>query len=170
VIPQLCALAETPGDVTLCINEDTSLSSLADTGRGRIVRKITMQATNLDEYARMSSLPPVKFLKLDLEGFEWDALRGATRLIAQNHEMCILCELAPRNLIPRRICTPDVLDWVRQRGLLAWEIDAAHRRLVRLEGNDPRYSHRNYFFARQNSRIASQLDALTKYIPEGEKQ
>lgn len=170
VVPQLCALAEKSGDVTLCINEDTSLSSLADTNRGMIVRRISVQATNLDEYARTSSLPPVKFLKLDLEGFEWDTLRGATRLMAQNHEMGILCELAPRNLIPRHIHTPDVLAWVRQQGLLVWEIDAAHRRLVRLEGNDPRCAYRNYFFARQNSRMAGQLDTLTARIPEGEKQ
>ncbi len=165
----LLALAEQPGEMTFCINEDTSLSSLTDTGRGRVARRITVHATNLDEYVRTHSLPPVKFLKLDLEGFEWDALRGATELIARNPEMAILCELAPRNLIPRKIHTADVLAWVHGQGLAVWEIDLAQRRLVRLEGNMPGCGHRNYFFARQNSHMAGLLDILTARIPEGVK-
>jgi FkbM family methyltransferase len=165
----LLALAEQPGELTFCINEDTSLSSLTDTGRGRVARRITVRATNLDEYTKTQSLPPVKFLKLDLEGFEWDALRGATGLIARNPEMAILCELAPRNLIPRKIRITDVLAWIHGQGLAVWEIDLAHRRLVQLTGNVPIYGHRNYFFARQSSHMAGLLDTLTANIPKGVK-
>ncbi len=80
------ALAETEGMATIhCIMDDPALSSLLDRDLGPSyadarrcdysVRRVT-----LDQFADL----PIRFIKLDLEGYDFYALKGAGNILARH--------------------------------------------------------------------------------------
>lgn len=52
-------------------------------------------------------------LKVDVEGFEWEVLRGASRLIGE-HAPALWLELHP-DLLPRRELVAEILEWIAAR-------------------------------------------------------
>jgi FkbM family methyltransferase len=63
-----------------------------------IGEKETVPVTTLDAYAKKVGLPPVHFLKVDVEGGEFGVFNGARQFLADNKDLVILFESAPIGL------------------------------------------------------------------------
>lgn len=57
------------------------------------VESISVQTTTIDEYLERNNLPAPKLVKIDIEGAEIHALRGAPNLLAS--KALVICELHP---------------------------------------------------------------------------
>lgn len=71
---------------------------------------IKVSATSLDHYVvqRQIDISSIKFIKMDIEGYEYIALRGAKTLL---HKVpCLLCEFSPAYMERGGINSQDLLD------------------------------------------------------------
>jgi FkbM family methyltransferase len=90
--PHRLALGDEAGDIEMNVNRNLWTSSILDANeRGHafhddwceVVRKERIGVVRLDEWARDHAVEDVALLKLDLQGYELRALRGAGGLLAR---------------------------------------------------------------------------------------
>lgn len=74
------AAADSVGEVDFFIAKENEFSSMKDTGRKRIQRRVRVPCTTLDSL----QLPPVGLLKIDVEGFERTVISGADALLRRD--------------------------------------------------------------------------------------
>ena len=111
------ALAETEGALDLTTYEAGSGSaSLAPSDGGQIVR---VRATTLD--AVTAGLDRVDLVKLDVEGAELRALRGAARLLAA-HRPILLLELEPGHLAQQGASVAELETLLTEAGYVAYAL------------------------------------------------
>jgi FkbM family methyltransferase len=94
-------------------------SSLTRTGLGGSsteddVERYTISTIPLDDYLRESSLAAPSFMKLDVEGAEIHALRGATNILRSS--TTIVCELHPYAWTEFAVTFDDLLRLVHESG------------------------------------------------------
>jgi FkbM family methyltransferase len=80
-----CALAESVGEAQFHINEKNHTSSLLETLEPDAMHPAataTVPLTSLDAWCVQEKLPPPEVIKLDLQGHELAALRGAQKSLA----------------------------------------------------------------------------------------
>jgi FkbM family methyltransferase len=118
------ALSQEPGEAELAVpvHEGRELSALASLDPGDApadVRfdKVPVEVTTLDAVLG-DDVPPVRFLKCDVEGHELEALRGGEAMLRRDHP-AILLEAEQRHQREGRSVT-DVLDYVRWLGYRGW--------------------------------------------------
>jgi FkbM family methyltransferase len=109
VRPVQIAVADTTGEITLYVANDLNVDHRTyDTGEGR--RAIPRHATRLDDY-----FPPgtkIGFLKMDIQGFELHALRGAERILSENREIGLLLEYWPYGLLRAGVRPAELLEFL----------------------------------------------------------
>jgi FkbM family methyltransferase len=111
------ALADVKGELEFTAFEAGSgISSLASTRSGAVVR---VRATTLD--ALTASLPRVDLVKLDLEGAELRALRGARRLLTERRP-ALMIELEPNHLKRQGGSIGEIESLLRGAGYDAFDI------------------------------------------------
>jgi FkbM family methyltransferase len=76
---------------------------------------LRVPVTTLDDYAREYGLPEVQLLKLDVEGYEPAALRGAEDLIDSGRIKVIVCELSEHLLARSGGSESSLVDWLADR-------------------------------------------------------
>jgi FkbM family methyltransferase len=121
---QLAALSEEPGaaDLAVPVHEGRELSALASLDPGEQgddvrFRKVAVELTTLDA-ALGDDVPPVRFVKCDVEGHELAALRGGERMLRRDRP-AILLEAEQRHQREGASVT-DVLDYLRWLGYRGW--------------------------------------------------
>ena len=97
------ALAETSGDVVMHVNQSEGTNSLLKPdieGKGSIYGEllkgkgtVKVKVTSLDDWMRNARIPKVDVLKLDIQGLELEALRGAGESLGNGQVMSIVCEI-----------------------------------------------------------------------------
>ena len=80
------AVGNMPGVVTMVDNDNSSIIDATS------LNSIEVEVTTLD--IALDYLEKIDFIKIDVEGFEWNVLQGARRLINQ-HKPILLLELHP---------------------------------------------------------------------------
>ncbi len=156
------ALGEQEGEAELYINQESTLTSLGQTGRGNIVGVKKVPVWTLDAYAFKTGLEKIDFLKIDIEGFEGHVLRGASHLLERSEGLVILCELAEKNYKPLNLSVNDVMDWMKAHHYAIWEIENKSHRLIRLEENRSKYNNYNFIFVHCDSPKLALIEQLLK--------
>lgn len=115
VVPK--AAARTPGELTFYTGGtgDDAFEGLRATGRVETAGTVSVPATTLDAEWAALGRPPVSVIKIDVEGAELDALRGATDLLAGSHP-AILMEWNAVNHKPYGYAPADLLGFAAERG------------------------------------------------------
>lgn len=87
------ALGSEPGTLQLHVKSFHGHHSLGDTGASPTVEKIDVQVDTVDRYCKTNAIDRIDFLKIDVEGFEEDVLKGATGMLAEGKVGLVLFEL-----------------------------------------------------------------------------
>jgi FkbM family methyltransferase len=109
VRPVQIAVADTTGEITLYISDDLNVDHRTyDTGEQR--RTTLQYAVRLDDYFPRGT--KIGFLKMDIQGFELHALRGAERILSENREIGLLLEYWPYGLLRAGVQPPELLEFL----------------------------------------------------------
>jgi FkbM family methyltransferase len=90
------ALSNRTGESTLYVSDHLNVDHRAYPTGNQGRRRVAIQSTTLDDY-----FPPrerVDLIKMDLQGFELHALRGARRVLDENRNIKLLVEFWPYGL------------------------------------------------------------------------
>ena len=90
------ALGESEGEETLyvCDGLDTGCNSLRPPRVMSKTRPVRVALKTLDNYLREAAVERVDFIKMDVEGGEWNVLKGARQLLEGSGRPVILLELS----------------------------------------------------------------------------
>jgi FkbM family methyltransferase len=119
----------------LGVGKDSDIHSLAPSDRRP--DRVDVTTLTLDDYVREHRIDQVQVMKIDVEGAELPALRGATGLLARDDAPIIQAELADDNFQAFGYSSPDLKRFLADLGYTAfkrtggssWEtspIEAAH--------------------------------------------
>jgi FkbM family methyltransferase len=133
VVPVRAAVAEQSGPARLRLAPASGLSRLTNAAFVES-QDLHVTATSIDDFCARSNIRP-SFIKIDVEGAELPALRGARKTIASaGPELRVYVEMHPA-LWPELGVTPD--DIVREceaSGLVLERLDGSRERLWDVEG------------------------------------
>lgn len=112
------AVGAAPGEVELVQSVDSAFSSLHDTGRKAVHRRVRVPMTTIDHYVQARGLPRVDVLKADVEGAEGLVVDGAHSLLADpaRRPGLIMLELHGPNLAPFGTDVAQVIGRMRALG------------------------------------------------------
>jgi FkbM family methyltransferase len=94
VVIEKVAVAETDGVIKLYKSESLNVDHQTyDVGESRAFTEIP--CISLDSYMKGA---PVNFIKIDVQGFDYYAIKGASKILAANKELSIISEVWPFGL------------------------------------------------------------------------
>lgn len=118
------AVGESSGRARLHVYEQASgLSALSSSGRPAD-RVIEVETISLDQHCQTHAIPSVDLLKLDIEGHELFALRGARQLLAEKRIAAVLFETGARTCRNANVEPQEVLDDLHRSGYAVYSINA----------------------------------------------
>lgn len=91
---------------------DSSGDGFVDTGRAGEPIAIEVEVTTIDSWWKNNGMPKVDVVKIDIEGAELLAFRGATEFLKQARPV-IYFEVEPKNLVAYGYTADDVLNWFK---------------------------------------------------------
>jgi len=91
-----CAISDRRGEAVLHLSPDTNTGSTAlyQSTRYRLPR-VTAPVTTLEDFALRAELQTIDLVKMDIEGFEYEAILGSPRLFESGCIAAIALELHP---------------------------------------------------------------------------
>ena len=101
---------------------DTSGHHFLTPGEPRSEREWEVQVTTLDEYSRTAGIAEIDVVKLDLEGYEMAALRGARGLLSDHRIGCVVAEVTDDLLHRDGSSREMVCNFMEQLGYVAHDI------------------------------------------------
>jgi FkbM family methyltransferase len=127
------AVGSKPGRVQMVDNDNSSVLNDAAVGDG-----LSIEVTTLD--IGLVDIAEIDFIKIDVEGFEWEVLQGAVNIL-NKHKPKLLVELHPIFLKNYGIDYRKVLDLLEQQGYsIAYHSFLEETRMGRIERFLSRYS------------------------------
>jgi FkbM family methyltransferase len=130
IIPVKYALSSSSKPATLFVNFQDSTNALSPVGEGgrkyqdwqtRNVGRERIRALTLDRWAQRMRLKSVDVLKLDLQGHELEALRGAKRLLQKSTKL-IYTEVEFVRIYERNCLFSDVEAFLRSCGFSLYQL------------------------------------------------
>jgi FkbM family methyltransferase len=91
-----CAVSDHAGRATLYVKPFGGHHALADIGASKTIDRVEVAVTTLDHFAAERGIDRIALLKVDVEGFEPDVLRGAKQLFARRAIAGVLFEFSPQ--------------------------------------------------------------------------
>ncbi len=108
----------------------------------------------LDDYAAQANVERIDLLKLDVEGWEWRALKGASRLLAEQRIGSVLFEFSQCNVFTRTFFY-DLWTILRPTGFDFFFVDRSQefrlQPIPQYSGEWERFKGTSMFFARHHS-------------------
>ncbi len=117
VIPYAIGNQKTEVEITLYPSINLGASNIGnDTFRTKFYSKQKVKMRLLDDILESYGIENIKLLKIDIEGFEYFALKSAENSLKSKRIKNIIVELHPKQLQNLGISTEDVLSYVQQTG------------------------------------------------------
>jgi FkbM family methyltransferase len=142
------------GTVEFYICEESSFSGIKDTGRSNIREKIKIPIAKIDTLCTKWHVQQIDFLKIDVEGEEYQVLNGAKQIIEASQNLLIMMEISQKNLkLQNRKELYDSLAWLYAVGMKGWIAEFGHDDLVAIDDPDSAImlEGANLFFAYKGS-------------------
>jgi len=114
----------------------------------RSTASIDVDVVSLDAFCESRDITHVDMLKIDVEGFDLEVLKGAEALMKNNPNLVIMSEVEPINLAQLGATAADFYGFMKERGFHAWYAER-NGKLKRLKGESPPY-HPNVFFLHES--------------------
>ena len=92
IVPLNLAISDSGGVVEFFHASDSAYSSLMDTKRTTIAKTAKVPCMTVDDLVAALKIANVDLVKIDVEGFEYDVLKGMTKTISAFHPV-IFCEI-----------------------------------------------------------------------------
>ncbi|MBX2895004.1 MAG: FkbM family methyltransferase [Cyclobacteriaceae bacterium] len=117
------ALSDKRGELPFCLPQkgNEAHGSLKQNRTFKSVETINVPAITLDELLEKENINKVDFIKIDVEGGEYEVLRGASKLLSSKHKPVIIFESVEYLIKPFGHKVFDVLKLVADNG---YEIEA----------------------------------------------
>ena len=125
VVPWAVGAEETEVELLVVEGEETGCNSLRKPP-GERVRALRVPMCRLDTYVERHAVGRVDFIKMDIEGGEWDALRGAEGIFTRDRPV-LLCEIEPARIEPWGYDPREILALLDARGYDWFSLDAEGR-------------------------------------------
>lgn len=142
------ALSDRAGDSLLYISEELNVDHRAYPTEGETRRTVPIRSTTLDDYFKPGER--VDLIKMDLQGYELHALRGAKRVLQENPHMKLLLEFWPYGLKQAGAEWTDFVTTLERQGLVIRQFSKNGLRAFRVEAVEERPEwYVNLFASRQ---------------------
>lgn len=96
---------------------------------------ISIQAVSLDDYFKGTD-EKIDLVKMDVQGSEFWALKGAVNILAKNPQLKIITEFWPRGLRMSGSSSKDFLAFVKKLGFKIYEISENEKKLFPISSKD----------------------------------
>jgi FkbM family methyltransferase len=152
------AVSDRTGDVVLYVDEAiAAAAAAAPASGGDELRGVRCRATRLDDFARERDVAP-DVMKLDIEGGELAALRGAEHILA-THRPVVFCEMLRKLAKPFGYHPNDIITLMRGYGYEC--LRAEESRLESFAAMDDSTTETNFFFlhAQKHRSLIEELSA-----------
>src|SRR4029078_1217750 len=106
----------------LYVSEDLNVDHRAYPTEGENRRTVTIQATALNDYFVPGSR--VDLIKMDIQGYELHALKGARRLLEENRDVKLFIEFWPYGLTRAGASVEALLTLLHEAGFITFVLDA----------------------------------------------
>jgi FkbM family methyltransferase len=123
VVPIQKAVSNKAGTTSLFLSPRGSTSHSLLPSRDRSKRTITIETVTLDEFFAAEGNPAIQVVKMDIEGWEIEALDGMGKLIAGNSPLKMIVEFYPWGLLSRGISPRVLTDKLIELGFTLSAID-----------------------------------------------
>ena len=127
--PNVClnqlALSDRTGDSLLYVSERLNVDHRSYPTDDDPRATISIRSTTLDDYFLPGAR--VNFIKMDIQGYELHALRGAKRVLADNPDIKLLLEVWPFGLKQAGDSAADLFTFLRQMGFDIRLVTSRHR-------------------------------------------
>jgi FkbM family methyltransferase len=117
------ALSDRVGEAELHVCAVRGNNSLGPVATSRVIARLRVPTTTLDRFCEQRALPRVDFLKIDVEGYEHEVLRGASRLLRERSIGAILFEVSRVPLRSLGRTALPVLALLRDSGYRVQDLD-----------------------------------------------
>ncbi len=120
------AVAENSGDVVMHVNQSEGTNSLLKPdieGKssiyGELLKRkdtVNVKATTIDEWIKKSRIKKVDILKLDIQGMELEAIKGASESLDNGKVMSIVCEIMLNKCYQKQASWADLVTEIIDHG------------------------------------------------------
>jgi FkbM family methyltransferase len=140
------AVSSSNGKASLHVYESaTGLTTLADSHAHHPADKVVRVNTiTLDEHCDVHKISTVHLLKLDIEGHELSALRGARRMLTGKSVRAMLFEVGDVSFRNANVRPADLLNYLRGLGYGVFDIAGSGEPGARITSFPPSRDGRNY--------------------------
>lgn len=114
-------------------------------GKIRTEESIEVEVVTLDNFCEEHGIDHIDLLKIDVEGYDLDVLKGAEKILDRSPGIVVLAEVEPMNLVQRGLTHADFVQYMTERGFKAYYANIKGR-LIALVDDDA--SKPNLFFLR----------------------
>lgn len=129
-------VSDRTGPTLLYLSDELNVDHRAYSSAGGTRRSIPMQSIILDDYFKPGAR--VDLIKLDIQGYELHALRGAKRVLEENPEVMLLLELWPSGLEQAGTSAAEVTAFLQERNFSLYQPTSAGLVTYVGENLDPR--------------------------------
>jgi FkbM family methyltransferase len=114
-------VSDQTGESVLYVSDELNVDHRAYPTEGETRRTLSIRSTRLDDYFKPGER--VDLIKMDIQGFELHALRGAERVLTENPKVKLLLEFWPYGLRHAGASAEELLSFLRARGFTTylWE-------------------------------------------------
>lgn len=111
------ALGSTIGKIDFFENEHLGLSSILEQGGtpGKIINKHCVEMTTVDEYCRVNNIDRIDVLKSDTQGYDFEVLKGACRMMRENKINLVYFEFILEEQYKALPSFADILKFLEER-------------------------------------------------------
>ena len=99
---------------------------------------ITVESTTIDEhFSGTEFYNRINFVKMDVEGAEYDVLEGMKKTLKSNPNLKILCEFSPKQIREHGLKPEDILDQLLRYGFKIYPITTAGEKIIPIDYDKP---------------------------------